>query len=98
MVTFAGLTLSVQADGLNLDDVIHLLLQVPQHTGSAGGVHLSDKPLHFAVHSLKESNHLIRSEEAVIMLWFSDVYLYYMYIYVLHMLYNKADLKLNVHL
>lgn len=59
MNTIAGLTLSIQADGLNLDDVIRLLLQVPQHTGSAGGVHLSDKPLHFAIHSLKECNHLI---------------------------------------
>lgn len=59
MDTFAGLTLSVQADGLNLDDVVRLLLQIPQHTGSAGGVHLSDKPLHFAVHSLKELNHWI---------------------------------------
>lgn len=63
MDTFAGLTLSVQADGLNLDDVVRLLLQIPQHTGSAGGVHLSDKPLHFSVHSLKELNHWIGKDQ-----------------------------------
>ncbi len=63
MDTFTGLALSVKADGLHLDNVICLLLQVPQHTGSAGGVHLPDKPLHFAVHSLKElSHHWYRTE------------------------------------
>lgn len=54
MVAFAGLTLAIKTDGLHLDDVICLFLQVPQHAGSTGGVDLSDKPLHFAVHSLKK--------------------------------------------
>ena len=45
----AGLALPVQADRLDLDDVLRLLVQVPEHAGPAGGVHLADKALRVAV-------------------------------------------------
>ena len=41
----AGLALPVQANGLDLDDVLRLLVQVPEHAGPAGGVDLTDKAL-----------------------------------------------------
>lgn len=49
MHTLAGLALAIQADGLHLDDVVRLLVQVPEHAGPAGGVHLPDEALRVAV-------------------------------------------------
>lgn len=54
MGTLAGLAFSIQADRLDLDYVVCLLFQVPKHTGSAGGVHLPNKPLHVAILPLKQ--------------------------------------------
>lgn len=44
-----GQTLAVQADGLHLDYVVRLLLQVPENAGPTGGVHLPDEALGVAV-------------------------------------------------
>lgn len=49
MDLLAGLTLSVQANGLDLNDVVRLLLQVPEDTGTTGGVDLTDESLHVSV-------------------------------------------------
>lgn len=48
----AGLALAVQADGLDLDDVVRLLLQVPQDAGAAGGVDFTDEALRVSFLSL----------------------------------------------
>lgn len=48
----AGLALSVQADGLDLDDVVRLLLQVPEDAGAAGGVDFTDEALRVSFLSL----------------------------------------------
>lgn len=48
----AGLALAVQADGLDLDDVVRLLLQVPEDAGAAGGVDFSDEALRVSFLSL----------------------------------------------
>lgn len=45
MDLLAGLAFPVEADGLNLDDVVRLLLQVPEDAGAAGGVDLPDEAL-----------------------------------------------------
>lgn len=44
----ARLALAVQADGLDLDDVIGLLLQVPEHARAAGGVDFPNESLRVA--------------------------------------------------
>lgn len=49
----AGLALAVQADGLDLDDVVGLLLQVPEDAGAAGGVDLADEALRVSFLSLE---------------------------------------------
>lgn len=49
MHLLAGLAFSVEADGLDLDDVVRLLLQVPEDTGPTGGVDLADEALHVSV-------------------------------------------------
>lgn len=48
----AGLALAVQADGLDLDDVVRLLLQVPEDAGAAGGVDFTDEALRVSFLSL----------------------------------------------
>lgn len=52
MDLLAGLALAVQADGLDLDDVVRLLLQVPQDAGAAGGVDFTDEALRVTFLSL----------------------------------------------
>lgn len=54
MNALACLALPIESDGLNLDDVIRLLLQVPEYTGAASGVHLPDESLHLAVLPLQK--------------------------------------------
>lgn len=52
--TLASLALPIQANALHLDDVVCILCQVPQHTGTVGGVHLTDEALHLSVLPLAE--------------------------------------------
>lgn len=52
--TLTGLAFSIQANALHLDDVICILCQVPQHTGTVGGVHLPDEALHLSILPLPE--------------------------------------------
>lgn len=52
MDLLAGLALAVQANGLDLDDVVGLLLQVPEDAGAAGGVDLADEALRVSFLSL----------------------------------------------
>lgn len=52
MDLLAGLALAVQADGLDLDDVVRLLLQVPEDAGAAGGVDFTDEALRVSFLSL----------------------------------------------
>ena len=49
----ACLALTIQADGLHLDDVIRLFLEVPEDAGPTGCVHLADEPLHVTVLPLR---------------------------------------------
>lgn len=49
----ARLALAVKADGLDLDDVIGLLLQVPEHARAAGGVDLPNESLRVALLPLR---------------------------------------------
>lgn len=51
----AGLALPVEADGLNLDDVVGLLLQVPEDAGAAGGVDFPDETLRVSLLSLRKA-------------------------------------------
>lgn len=55
MDLLAGLALPVEADGLNLDDVVGLLLQVPEDAGAAGGVDFPDETLRVALLSLRKT-------------------------------------------
>lgn len=55
MDLLAGLAFPVEADGLNLDDVVRLLLQVPENAGAAGGVDFPDEPLRVSLLSLREA-------------------------------------------
>lgn len=52
MDLLAGLALAVQADGLDLDDVVCLLVQVPEDAGAAGGVDFTDEALRVSFLSL----------------------------------------------
>lgn len=54
MDLLAGLAFPVEADGLNLDDVVRLLLQLPEDAGAAGGVDFPDKPLRVSFLSLRK--------------------------------------------
>lgn len=49
MDLLAGLALAVQANGLDLDDVVRLLLQVPKDTRATGGVDLPNESLHVSL-------------------------------------------------
>lgn len=49
MDLLAGLALPIQANGLDLDDVVCLFLQVPKDTGTAGGVDLPNESLHVSI-------------------------------------------------
>lgn len=55
MDLLAGLALPVEADGLDLDDVVRLLLQVPENAGAAGGVDFPDEALRVALLSLRKN-------------------------------------------
>lgn len=50
----AGLAFPVEADGLNLDDVVGLLLQVPENAGAAGGIDFPDESLRVSLLSLRK--------------------------------------------
>lgn len=52
MDLLAGLALPVEANGLDLDDVVGLLLQVPENARAAGGVDLPDEALRVSLLSL----------------------------------------------
>lgn len=45
----AGLTFPIKTDGLDLDDVIRLFLQVPKNTRATGGVDLPNESLHVSI-------------------------------------------------
>lgn len=45
----AGLALPVEANGLDLDDVVCLFLQVPKDTRTTGGVDLPNESLHVSI-------------------------------------------------
>lgn len=42
----AGWAAAPHADALNVDDVLGVLVQVPQRAGARGGVHFLDEPQH----------------------------------------------------
>lgn len=52
MDLLAGLAFPVEADGLDLDDVVGLLLQVPENARAAGGVDFPDETLCVSLLSL----------------------------------------------
>lgn len=43
------------ADALNVNDVLSVLIQIPQCTGARGGVHLLDEPQHAYILLLQTS-------------------------------------------
>lgn len=45
----AGLAFSIETNGLDLDDIVCLLLQVPENTCAAGGVDFTNESLHVSV-------------------------------------------------
>ena len=49
MDLLAGLAFAIEANRLDLDDVVCLLLQVPKNARAAGGVDFPDEPLHVSV-------------------------------------------------
>lgn len=49
----AGLAFPVKPNGLDLDDVVRLLLQVPKNTRTTGGVDLTNESLHVSILPLK---------------------------------------------
>lgn len=49
MDLLTGLAFSIEANRLDLDDVVCLLLQVPKNTRSTCGVDLPDEPLHVSI-------------------------------------------------
>lgn len=49
MDLLARLAFAVEADRLDLDDVVRLLLQVPKNARAAGGVDFPDESLHVSV-------------------------------------------------
>lgn len=46
MNLLASLAFPIQANRLDLDDIVRLLFQVPKNTGAAGGVDFPNKSLH----------------------------------------------------
>lgn len=54
MDLLAGLAFPVEADGLDLDDVVGLLLQVPENARAAGGVDFPDETLRVSFLSLRK--------------------------------------------
>lgn len=62
MDSLASLTLSVEANALDLDDVVCILCQIPEHTGPVCGVHLPDESLHLPILSLPEPGRLLKLE------------------------------------
>lgn len=53
MDLLAGLAFPVQADRLDLDYVVRLLLQVPENTRPAGSVDLTNESLHVSLLPLR---------------------------------------------
>lgn len=51
----AGGAAASHADALDVNDVLRVLIQVPQCTGARGGVHLLDEPQHAHVLLLRTS-------------------------------------------
>lgn len=45
----AGLTFPIKADGLHLDEVVRLFLQVPEDTGATRGIDLPNEALRVSV-------------------------------------------------
>lgn len=52
----AGLALPIEANGLDLDDVVRLFLQVPKDTRATGGVDLPNESLHVPILPLGTGN------------------------------------------
>lgn len=50
---FAGQTLSIQSDGLDLDNIVCVFIQIPKYTSMTGRVHLTNETLHQPVLTLK---------------------------------------------
>ncbi len=53
---FAGQTLSIESDGLDLDNIIRVFIQIPKYTSKTGRVHLTNKALHQPVLTLKQTH------------------------------------------
>lgn len=52
----ARLALPIEANGLDLDDVVRLFLQVPKDTRTTGGVDLPNESLHVPILPLGTGN------------------------------------------
>lgn len=52
---FAGQTLSIQSDGLDLDNIVCVFIQIPKYTSMTGCVHLTNETLHQPVLTLKHT-------------------------------------------
>lgn len=51
----AGQTLSIESNGLDLDNIIRVFIQIPKYTSTTGRVHLTNKTLHQPVLTLKQT-------------------------------------------
>lgn len=53
---FAGQTLSIRSDGLDLDNIVCVFIQIPKYTSMTGRVHLTNETLHQAILTLKHTH------------------------------------------
>lgn len=53
---FAGQTLSIESDGLDLDNIVCVFIQIPKYTSKTGSVHLTNETLHQPVLTLKHTH------------------------------------------
>lgn len=53
---FAGQTLSIESNGLDLDNIICVFIQIPKYTSTTGRVHLTNETLHQPVLTLKHTH------------------------------------------
>ncbi len=52
---FAGQTLSIESNGLDLDNIICVFIQIPKYTSMTGRVHLTNETLHQPVLTLEHT-------------------------------------------
>lgn len=53
---FAGQTLSIESDRLDLYDIVCVLIQIPKYTSMTGRVHLTNETLHQPILTLKHTH------------------------------------------